>query len=225
MHKIILAGESSILIYFGNKIDNSLPKNIAIFANELNTQFSDLIIDSIPSYTSLLVNYDLSKISYLEFSAEVQNLLENFKFSDSVQTSDLIHIPVNYGFETGLDLEKLLAEKDLSLDEFIDIHSSQEYLVHAIGFSPAFAFLGQVDELIQAPRLATPRIKIPAGSVGIANSQTAVYPSESSGGWNIIGRTPLDLSLNNPESLNKFKVGDRVKFYPITHDEFSRYGE
>lgn len=225
MHKIILAGESSILIYFGNKIDNSLPKNIAIFANELNTQFSDLIIDSIPSYTSLLVNYDLSKISYLEFSAEVQNLLENFKFSDSVQTYDLIHIPVNYSFETGLDLEKLLAEKDLSLDEFIDIHSSQEYLVHAIGFSPAFAFLGQVDELIQAPRLATPRIKIPAGSVGIANSQTAVYPSESSGGWNIIGRTPLDLSLNNPESLNKFKVGDRVKFYPITHDEFSRYGE
>jgi inhibitor of KinA len=225
MRKIILAGESSILIYFGDNIDNSLPKNIANFANELKSKFSGLIVNTTPSYTSLLVNYDLNKIGYLEFSAEVQNLLEGFKFSDSVQTSDLIPIPVYYGFETGLDLERLLVEKSLPLDEFIDIHSSQEYLVHAIGFSPVFAFLGQVDERIQAPRLATPRIKIPAGSVGIAESQTAVYPSESSGGWNIIGRTPLDLSLNNSENLNKFKTGDRVKFYPISYDEFVHYGD
>ena len=224
MPKIILAGEGSILIYFGDKIDSALPKNIANFANDIKTTLSELIIDLTPSYTSLLVSYDLNKTSYTEFSAEVQNLLENFEFSNDYQNSNLVHIPVYYGLETGLDLERLLAEKNLTIGEFIDIHCSQEYLVYAIGFAPNFAFLGKVDKRIQAPRLSTPRIKIPKGSVGIADSQTAVYPSESSGGWNIIGRTLLDLSLNDPQNLDKFQVGDKVKFYPITRDEYITHG-
>ena len=224
MPKIILAGEGSILINFGDKIDSALPKNIANFANTIKTTLSELIIDLTPSYTSLLVSYDLNKTSYTEFSAEVQNLLENFEFSNDYQNSNLVHIPVYYGFETGLDLERLLAEKKLTIGEFVDIHSSQEYLVYAIGFAPNFAFLGEVDKRIQAPRLSTPRIKIPKGSVGIADSQTAVYPSESSGGWNIIGRTLLDLSLNDPQNLDKFQVGDKVKFYPITRDEYIAHG-
>jgi len=224
MHKIVLAGENSILIYFGNKIDSALPKNIANFANELKIEFFELIVDLTPSYTSLLVSYDLNKTSYIEFSTGVQTLLENFEFLDDYQSFNLIHIPVYYGLETGLDLERLLAEKNLTIEEFIDIHSSPEYLVYAIGFSPVFAFLGEVDARIQAPRLATPRIKIPAGSVGIAESQTAVYPTDSSGGWNIVGRTLLDLSLNNPDNLDKFKTGDRVQFYPITRDEYLAHG-
>jgi len=224
MHKIVLAGENSILIYFGNKIDSALPKNIANFANELKIEFFELIVDLTPSYTSLLVSYDLNKTSYIEFSTGVQTLLENFEFLDDYQSSNLIHIPVYYGLETGLDLERLLAEKNLTIEEFIDIHSSPEYLVYAIGFSPVFAFLGEVDARIQAPRLTTPRIKIPAGSVGIADSQTAVYPTNSSGGWNIVGRTLLDLSLNNPDNLDKFKTGDRVQFYPITRDEYLAHG-
>ncbi len=224
MHKIILAGESSILIYFGDKIDARLPKNIANFANALKTEFSELIIDLTPAYTSLLVSYDLGKTNYLKFAADVEHLLNGFDFSSVVEQSELIHIPVYYGFETGLDLERLLAEKNLTIEAFIEIHSSQEYLVHAIGFSPVFAFLAEVDSRIQVPRLATPRIKIPAGSVGIADSQTAVYPTDSSGGWNIIGRTLLDLSLNNPDNLSKFNTGDRIKFYPITRDEYIKYG-
>ena len=84
--------------------------------------------------------------------------------------------------------------------------------------------MGEVDKRIQSPRLATPRINIPAGSVGIAESQTAIYPTDSSGGWNIVGRTLLDLSLNNPENINKFKTGDRVKFYSITRDEYVNNG-
>jgi len=224
MHKIVLAGENSILIYFGNKIDSALPKNIANFANELKIEFFELIVDLTPSYTSLLVSYDLNKTSYIEFSTGVQTLLENFEFLDDYQSFNLIHIPVYYGLETGLDLERLLAEKNLTIEEFIDIHSSPEYLVYAIGFSPVFAFLGEVDARIQAPRLTTPRIKIPAGSVGIADSQTAVYPTNSSGGWNIVGRTLLDLSLNNPDNLDKFKTGDRVQFYPITRDEYLAHG-
>ncbi|MDB3869719.1 5-oxoprolinase subunit PxpB [Candidatus Thioglobus sp.] len=224
MHKIILAGESSILIYFGNKINPDLPKNITNFANQLKKQFSESIINLTPSYTSLLVNYDLNKVNYQQFKAQISELLDQFSFEKTEQISKVIHIPVYYGFEVALDLEKLLAEKELAIDEFINIHTSQTYQVYAIGFSPVFAFLGQIDEQIQAPRLVTPRIKIPAGSVGIADRQTAVYPVDSSGGWNIVGRTIIDLSLNNPKNIDKFKIGDEVKFYSISRDEFIRYG-
>jgi KipI family sensor histidine kinase inhibitor len=224
MYKIILAGENSILIYFADKIDKSLPSNIANFANALKNKFTDVVIDLIPSYTSLLVTYNLNKINYLQFSTNVQTLLDDFEFSSINQNSNLIRIPVYYDFATGLDLKRLLAEKNLTIKEFIKIHSSKSYLVYAIGFSPVFAFLGEVDKRIQAPRLSTPRIKIPAGSVGIADSQTAIYPTNSSAGWNIIGRTMLDLSLNNPDNLHKFKTGDRVKFYAISRDEFIKYG-
>jgi KipI family sensor histidine kinase inhibitor len=224
MYKIILAGENSILIYFADKIDKSLPSNIANFTNALKIKYADVIIDLIPSYTSLLVTYNLNKINYLQFSTNVQTLLNGFEFSNFNQNSNLIRIPVYYDFATGLDLKRLLIEKNLTIEEFIKIHSSKSYLVYAIGFSPVFAFLGQVDARIQAPRLATPRIQIPAGSVGIADNQTAIYPTNSSAGWNIIGRTTLDLSLNNPDNLHKFKTGDRVKFYPISRDEFIKYG-
>lgn len=224
MHNIVSAGENSILIYFGDKIDAALPGKIGNFANQLKNTLSDVVIDTIPSYTSLHVSYDLNKISFQAFFDKVEGLLNQQDADALIVELKTTHIPVYYGVEVGLDLERLLAEKNLDLESFIDIHTSQEYLVYAIGFSPAFAFLGEVDERIQLPRLSTPRIKIPAGSVGIAESQTAAYPNDSSGGWNIVGRTLLDLSLNNPENVDKFRVGDKVKFYSITRDEYLKNG-
>jgi len=224
MHKIVLAGENSILIYFGNKIDSALPKNIANFANLLKTNLLQYIVDLTPSYTSLLVSYNVNLITHNEIYSRIESLLEGFEISDTDVDAEVVYIPVYYSFETGLDLERLLSEKDMSMDDFIDFHSSKEYLIYAIGFAPNFAFLGEVDKRIQAPRLVTPRIKIPAGSVGIAQSQTAIYPTDSSGGWNIVGRTLLDLSLKNPENVDKFTVGDYVKFYPITRDEYIAHG-
>jgi KipI family sensor histidine kinase inhibitor len=224
MRNIVPAGENAILIYFGNKIDAALPEKIGSFANQLKNTLSDVVIDVIPSYTSLHVSYDLNKISFQTFFNKVETLLDQQDSSNSIVEIQTTHIPVYYGTEVGLDLERLLAEKNLDLKSFIEIHTSQEYLIYAIGFSPAFAFLGEVDGRIQLPRLATPRIKIPAGSVGIAESQTAIYPADSSGGWNIVGRTLLDLSLNNPENVDKFRVGDKVKFYSITRDEYIANG-
>ena len=224
MNNIVPAGENAILIYFGNKIDATLPEKIGNFANQLKNTLSDVVIDVIPSYTSLHVSYDLNKISFQAFFNKVEALLDQQGSSNSIVEIQTTHIPVYYGTEVGLDLERLLAEKNLDLKSFIEIHTSQEYLIYAIGFSPAFAFLGEVDGRIQLPRLATPRIKIPAGSVGIAESQTAIYPADSSGGWNIVGRTLLDLSLNNPENVDKFRVGDKVKFYSITRDEYIANG-
>ena len=224
MHNIVSAGENALLIYFGDKIDATLPEKIGNFANQLKNTLSDVIIDIIPSYTSLHVSYDLNKIAEQDLRTQIEQCLTQQESQSSVLESNTTHIPVYYGLEVGLDLERLLAEKNLDLDVFIEIHTEQEYLIYAIGFSPAFAFLGEVDERIQLPRLPTPRIKIPAGSVGIAESQTAIYPADSSGGWNIVGRTLLDLSLNNPENVDKFRVGDKVKFYSITRDEYLKNG-
>jgi KipI family sensor histidine kinase inhibitor len=224
MPNIVSAGENSILIYFGDKIDASLPKNIANFANQLKNEMGGVVINLIPSYTSLHVSYDLNVIDYQDFVNQVEQCLKQNQNTASALESKTIRIPVYYGLEVGLDLERLLQEKNLDLDAFINVHSSKEYLVYAIGFSPVFAFLGEVDERIQLPRLNTPRIKIPAGSVGIAESQTAIYPSDSSGGWNIVGRTPIDLSLNNLENVDKFNVGNQVKFDPISRDEYLSSG-
>jgi KipI family sensor histidine kinase inhibitor len=224
MHNIVSAGENAVLIYFGDKIDAALPEKIGNFANQLKNTLSDVIVDLIPSYTSLHVSYDLNKIAEQDLRTKIEQCLTQQESQSSLLESNTTHIPVYYGLEVGLDLERLLAEKNLDLDAFIEIHTAQAYLIYAIGFSPVFAFLGEVDKRIQAPRLATPRIKIPAGSVGIAERQTAIYPSDSSGGWNIVGRTPIDLSLNNSENIDKFRVGDKVKFYSITRDEYLKNG-
>ncbi len=224
MHNIVSAGENSLLIYFGDKIDASLPEKIGIFANQLKNTLSDVVIDLIPSYTSLHVSYDLNKITEQDLRTKIEQCLTQENSRTIAVESQTTHIPVYYGTEVGLDLERLLAEKNLDLKTFIEIHTAPAYLIYAIGFSPAFAYLGEIDERIQAPRLATPRIKIPAGSVGIAERQTAVYPTDSSGGWNIVGRTLLDLSLNSPENIDKFRVGDKVKFYEITRDEYLKNG-
>lgn len=224
MFKIQTAAENAIIIYFGNKIEPEMPQKLQFFSHFLKQQFASIIIDITPSYTTLHLIYDIGLIDNAQFFDQLMRCLENTQYNPSVSHRKLIKIPVYYAFDSGLDLQRLMTEKQLGLTEFIDIHSRTEYLVYAIGFSPMFAFLGQVDERIQAPRLSTPRIHISAGSVGIADTQTAVYPAHSSGGWNIIGRTPIDLSLNNPKNIDKFSIGDTVKFEPITHKQFVKLG-
>ena len=224
MYKITPASEDSLLIYFGQQIDPELVRLIAGFSQQLQNTIPELIIDLVPSYTSLLVRYDLSLIGYEAMRIKVEQLLEAYRPDNHAHQPQTVHIPVYYSPETGLDLEQLLAQKNLTLEQLIEIHSAKAYLIYAIGFAPGFAFLGEVDPRIQAPRLSTPRISIPPGSVGIADSQTAIYPTQSSGGWNIIGRTVLDLSLNDPKNIDRFKVGDYVQFYPISRDEYLKNG-
>jgi len=224
MASIKLAGENAIIIYFGCHATSELAGEIAFYTQQLLGSLGDLIIDVVPSYTSLMISYRLNLIQYHDFCRHVEQVLSSSTFAPSDLKSTLIEIPVYYGLDTGLDLSELLDDKGLSLEDFITIHSAKTYLVYAIGFSPAFAFLGKVDDRINSTRLARPRIKIPAGSIGIADDQTAVYPIASSGGWNIVGRTPIDLSLNNPENIKRFSVGDNVKFVPISQQEYVSLG-
>jgi KipI family sensor histidine kinase inhibitor len=171
-----------------------------------------------------MLTYDLNRITHADFCHEVELILSIPYVKTNTMRTVITEIPVYYDSEVGFDLALVLKTSGLSLNDFIALHSGRHYLTYAIGFSPVFAFLGSLDDQIYLPRLATPRISIPAGSVGIAGEQTAVYPIRSSGGWNIIGRTPLDLSLNQPSNIERFDVGTYVKFVPISRDEYLNQG-
>jgi KipI family sensor histidine kinase inhibitor len=224
MIEIKLAAENAIIIYFGQHSSDALLDEIAFYSTLLKQELDDLIVDAVPSYTSLLLSYRLGKISHQAFSTRVEEIITNNAWIINLARTDVIDIPVLYDTEVGLDLAFCLDAKALDLNSFIQLHSQREYRVHAVGFSPVFAFLGTVDSRLMMPRLATPRVNTPAGSVGIADNQTAVYPVDSAGGWQIIGRTPLDLSLANPDNLTLFQVGDTVRFRSIQHAEYLALG-
>ncbi len=131
-----------------------------------------------------------------------------------------MEIPVCYGNKFGPDMENVQKAHGLTMEQVILLHSTPEYLIYMIGFTPGFAFLGGLDEKLYTPRLATPRMHVPEGSVGIANNQTGMYPIASPGGWQLIGKTPLKLFA--PDRANPFlyKAGDKIKFKPISQIEY-----
>ncbi|WP_180530670.1 5-oxoprolinase subunit PxpB, partial [Staphylococcus haemolyticus] len=150
--------------------------------------------------------------------------LDNLKLSkvDSTSNKNIIHIPVLYNTEMGPDLEEVASHNHLSVEEVIQIHTENEYLVYMLGFMPGFPFLGGLDESVHTPRRAEPRVKINAGSVGIANNQTGLYPSDSPGGWQIIGRTPLKVFDQYAEPMTLYEAGDYIKFYAIDEQTYSQ---
>jgi KipI family sensor histidine kinase inhibitor len=234
MHEIVLAGENSIIVYFGDSIASHLPGKIKFISDRIQNKLGNIIVDLTQSYTSLHISYNTHLISHDKFCELINRCILVEPDTTGSYHPKIINIPILYDTNVGLDLERLLREKNLTLNKFIDLHASKKYLVYAIGFAPGFAFLGEIDKRIQMPRLDTPRTKVPAGSVGIAQSQTAVYPGDSPGGWNIVGRTPVDLSLKNGHSseqnntkganIFQFSVGDSVIFSAITEQEFLDLG-
>ena len=157
----------------------------------------------------------------LEYSEEL--LKECFKSASKFEDSGrAVELPVCYDLAFALDLEEVCSKKNLTTKEIIKLHTSSEHLVLMVGFSPGQPYIGGLDPKLSVPRRATPRTRMPMGSVAIANAQTAVYPYETPGGWSIIGRTPLTVfdAARDPASL--FAPGDRVRFMPISRDEFER---
>ncbi len=220
--KFCIAGVDSLIIYFGDKIEEKTAikvKKAYLYLKNLNL---DGIIEIVPSYTSIFIQFDIFKYDYESLK---EFLEKNIKF-DFIYDFEkkIITIDVYYGIEVGFDLEKIAFEKSLSIDEIVQIHSNKVYDVYAIGFLPAFAYLASVNERISTSRLQTPRKEVPKGSVAIADNQTAIYPQNSAGGWNIIGKTAFEVFDKNLENLSIFEVGNRVKFNPISKDEFLSQG-
>lgn len=220
--KFCIAGVDSLIIYFGDKIEEKTAikvKKAYLYLKNLNL---DGIIEIVPSYTSIFIQFDIFKYDYESLKEFLEKNIK-FGFSDDSEKK-IITIDVYYGIEVGFDLEKIAFEKSLSIDEIVQIHSNKVYDVYAIGFLPAFAYLASVDERISTSRLQTPRKEVPKGSVAIADNQTAIYPQNSAGGWNIIGKTAFEVFDKNLENLSIFEVGNRVKFNPISKDEFLSQG-
>lgn len=228
---ISIAGENSLIVYFGDQLSAEIAAQIAQTAEHLRQSMADRLIDLVPSYGSLLVIYQPLLTDHFRVRQLIRQALQQLdkgKGEDSnkapSQSGALVSLPVYYSTESGPDLQSLADRAKLSIDEVIAIHQQTQYRVYAIGFAPGFAYLGEVDERIAAPRLATPRQKVPRGAVAIADRQTAVYPAQSPGGWNLIGLCPQPMFDPSAEPSMPVQVGDRVTFRAIDQQEFIALG-
>jgi len=202
-------GDSTLVIEFGKDIDVYTNKLVQfVFSKTEKRLYKNLFIkDVYPTYKSLVINYDNLAIDYQALKKKIEPLIFEIidNYDKNVSNDKVLEIPVKYGGEFGPDLKIMSKKLNISEESIINIHSSAIYRIYMIGFMPGFPYLGGLDERISFPRLSTPRIKVPAGSVGIAGKQTGIYPFESPGGWNIIGRTELslfDVDANPPSLLS-----------------------
>jgi len=221
--RIEVAGQDALIVYFGEKTSPEVSSQIQAAVCSIQSQMADIIVDLVPSYASLLVIYDLDKSDPFELRSRLKQALAGLE-SDQQSSGNLVTLPVYYSEESGPDLGVIADRGKISIDDVIDIHQQSEYRVYAIGFAPGFAYLGEVDERIAAPRLSTPRQKVPRGAVAIADRQTAVYPAQSPGGWNLIGLCPTRMFNPEQEPSMPVQVGDRIRFKAIEREEFIKLG-
>ena len=219
--KILTAGDSSILIQFGNAIDPDINARIAATVQLMKEQHIEGVVDIIPAFCSLLINYDPRVISYEEMRTRMEKIL-SVEIAAGARKKKVFEIPVCYGGEFGPDLATIAEHAGLSEQEVIDIHTSTDYLIYMLGFLPGFTYLGGLDERIHTPRLANPRIRIPAGSVGIGGSQTGIYPMDSPGGWQLMGLTPVKTYDPDREVPILVEAGDYIRFVPVDRAEYDR---
>ena len=189
----------------------------------LRQGFGAALVDLVPSYTTLMVHYDLTVLNPAQAQELIGQALTDLQ--PQARGSGHCHVlPVWYDLSVGPELTLLSQRSGLAVDEVIRRHSGHEYQVFALGFAPGFAFMGLVDECLATPRLNTPRKRVAAGSVGIAERQTAAYPVVSPGGWNLIGRTPTQLFDRDRDGYSLMQPGDTVRFEAVDHAEFIKLG-
>ncbi len=222
-YRIFPVSENALTIDFGNEISVVLNERVIQLADFIEKDKFSGFIELVPAYSSLTIFYDLIQIrtTYPQFpnafsvvKNEIETALKNIKTIEQ-KNPCLIKIPVNYTDELAIDLEFVAQNSNLTKEQVVKIHTSNIYRVFMIGFLPAFAYLGEVDERIATPRRKNPRTKIAQGSVGLAGKQTGIYPLESPGGWQIIGRTDLEMFQPQSEKISLLKTGDLVKFYDL----------
>ncbi|MDN3617069.1 allophanate hydrolase subunit 1 [Vibrio gallaecicus] len=236
--KIEPIAECSLLVTFSiNSKTTETEQRVGHISDAIRFHFSDVIMNVTPAYYSILVDYLPYRISESEFILKLTEVIKSAEQIGLSNTpSELITLPVYYAHETGIDIERF-EQNGISLDELIKLHTQPEYTVSAIGFAPGFGFLSDVPIELTMPRHNTPRVSVAKGSVAIANTKTAVYPSDSPGGWNIIGNCPIPLfeldklnhlnsedSFKNIDSISKLKIGSRVKFKAVSRDDFLSLG-
>ena len=222
--ELLPAGDQAILVKFQQEINPTINRLVHACSQQAKANIIPGIRELIPAYCTILVYYDPFILSFSDSSSWIRGVIA--KAGSVLESPPAVkEVPVVYGGEYGPDISFVAERNKITVSEVIRYHTSMNYLVYIIGFSPGFAVMGMVPKEIEAPRLPSPRIKVPAGSVGIGGLQTGIYPVESPGGWRLIGRSPLrlfDLKKNPPAYL---QAGDYVCFYPISEEEFRGWKE
>ena len=209
--KILPLSDSSALIHFGDEISLDVNRRVHALDARLRRAHPDGIVEAVPAYATLLVHYDPLALTFDEVAAWLKEAVEDAQ-EVSMRQPRHIEVPVRYGSEAGPDLGYVASFHHVTPAEIVRLHTGREYTVFMMGFTPGFPYMGILDEAIATPRLETPRTRVPAGSVGIAGTQTGIYPIDSPGGWRLIGYTSLplfDLAASEPFLL---APGDTVRF-------------
>lgn len=218
------SGDSAFLLRFGSVISEEIHSKVQSYVEALQNCSIYGVLEVVPAYCDVTVHYNPIQISYQTLLAKLKSI-ETKLHETYVVKRDLIKIPVCYDYKFALDMNAVIEYTCLTKQDVIRKHTEPEYLVYMLGFTPGFCYLGGMDEQIATPRKDEPRKCIEAGAVGIAGNQTGIYPLESPGGWQIIGKTPLKLFNTKKENPFLFKAGDRLQFYSITLDDFEQMEE
>jgi inhibitor of KinA len=221
-------GDQAVTITLGNSIDEPTHHRVRAVVARLDRDRLAGVIDLVPAFASVTVHYDPAVVGgeapFDRIVARLTDLLGDL-VNEALPPPRVVEIPVCYGGDLGPDLHDVAARHGMTEEEVVRVHAAGDYLVYMIGFMPGFAYLGGLSDSIATPRRSSPRKAVPAGSVGIGGQQTGVYPMVSPGGWNLIGRTPVaifDIGRQEPALMT---TGDRVRFRPITRDEFDHWAE
>ena len=214
-----IASDRSLLVRSGDSPAPECFRAVATFFQQLLSLADARIRNIHPAYATVLIDFDPLRMSHEELTAIVEKLLP--RKSEGAWSSRIVQIPVCYGGDFGMDLPFVAEHAGLSTQEVIQLHSATRYLVHFLGFSPGFGYLGGLPKQLECPRLESPRKAVVAGSVGIAGAQTGVYPIDSPGGWRIIGRTPLRMFDPFADTPTRLEPGDTVQFLSIDPEAFA----
>ncbi|WP_051663446.1 5-oxoprolinase subunit PxpB [Alicyclobacillus macrosporangiidus] len=212
-------GDGAAVVRLGTRIDPDTHRQVRRLVLAVDRSAPPWLVELVPAFTTVTVFYDAVQADFAQVEDWLRTRLEVLG-DDPLPPPREVRIPVCYGGEFGPDLGVVASHNGLTEDEVIAIHSQGEYLVYMIGFAPGFPYLGGLSERIATPRRSTPRVSIPAGTVGIAGMQTGVYPISTPGGWQLIGRTPVRLFRPEQDPPTLLQAGDIVRFDPISPDEY-----
>ncbi|MGM0898409.1 MAG: 5-oxoprolinase subunit PxpB [Bacillota bacterium] len=216
--------EQALVIETGSIINKETELAVRKLSALLESKAPEWLIEFIPAFTTVTVFYDPCRLKYAEVEQELRSMLPDLDEAEAPAPRQ-IEIPVCYGGDFGPDLSFVAEHNNLTEDEVIELHTSATYSVHMIGFAPGFPFLGGMSDKIAAPRRKSPRLRIPERTVGIAGMQTGIYPIETPGGWQLIGRTPLRLFLPDRDIPSLLRAGDEIRFTQIDKAEYHKQGE
>jgi inhibitor of KinA len=222
-------GDRAVMVTLGTTIDEATHRLVRTASMRIDRHPPAGFIDQVPAFTSIAVHYDpvvasrgTTKGPYARVVDDLTATLRDLK-ADQLPPARVVEIPVSYGGSFGPDLDEVARAHEMTPADVVRLHTSGDYLVYMVGFMPGFAYLGGLPAKLATPRRTTPRTVVPAGTVGIGGSQTGVYPLDSPGGWNLIGKTPLAIFDIKRSPAALLETGDRVRFRPISDEQFRNW--